>query len=123
MILIIISGIILAIGLLAVIFGDDLFKSIGFALMLLSAFMGIFVFGLLTNVKQVTKEIIPLKIQKNEFGTTVFYLDKENNSKVQTIYTDDIRIANTTNELYVVKVIMYNSYGMQNQVYYVLLEK
>lgn len=118
--ILIISAIVLGIGIVLLFTGW--YQPLGLFLTILSVFLGFFFLGLAINVKQVKTEVTPLKIIKNELGTTIYYLNSDKN-EVQTIYTSDIRIANTTNVLYVNKVVKYNSYNLENQIYYILSEK
>lgn len=117
--ILIISTIVLSIGIVLLLTGC--YQPLGLILTILSAFFGFFFLGLMVDTKVIKTEIDPIKIIKNEIGTTVYYLNDQN--EVNTIYTSDIRIANSTNVLYVTKIEKYNSYNLKNRLYYILSEK
>lgn len=121
--ILIISTITLGIGI--VLWLTGWYQPAGLVLTVFSVGFGFFMAGITIPVKTINTEITPLKIQKNEMGTTIYYIDKDGYypDKVQTIYTSDIRIANSTNVLYITKRVKYNSYNLDANTQYILSEK
>jgi len=121
--ILIISAIVLFIGILFVV--SKYSEAFGVFLIITSILGGFFMLGLIVPIYEKDTVINPAKIEKNELGVTVYYMDNDRytSKDIKLVHSSDIRLVNSTNNLVINKRLSSNSYTLPLMTEYTIIEK